>query len=45
MPNEIAFDKFENSMVKLQELLHNPKDCEFNVVTIPTELATAESER
>ena len=42
---ENRLDKFEKSMIKLQDLLHNPKECEFNVVTIPTELATAESER
>lgn len=38
-------ERFEQNMKTLQTLLHNPKECEFTVVTIPTELATAESAR
>ena len=37
--------KFEDNMKELQSLLHNPKECEFTIVTIPTEMATAESAR
>lgn len=37
--------KFESKMDRLEELLHNPKEAEFTVVTIPTELAVAESKR
>ena len=42
---EGRLDRFEKSMINLQDMLHNPKECEFTVVTIPTELATAESGR
>ena len=42
---EKRLEKFERRMKRLELLLHNPKECEFAVVTIPTELATAESRR
>jgi arsenite-transporting ATPase len=32
-------------MRRLQQILHSPEECEFTIVTIPTELATAESVR
>ena len=35
--------KFENNMEKLEDMLHNPKESEFVVVTIPTEVAVAET--
>ena len=35
----------QERMEELENLLHNPGECEFTVVTIPTELATAESMR
>jgi len=38
-------EKFENNMRDLQNLLHDSKQCEFTVVTIPTALASAESGR
>ena len=38
-------EKFERRMERLEEILHNPKECEFTVVTIPTEVATAETIR
>ena len=38
-------EKFEGRMDRLQSLLHNPKDTEFAVVTIATDLATAETKR
>jgi len=44
-PSERKLEKFEAKMKRLEMLLHNPKECEFAVVTIPTELATAESKR
>lgn len=36
---------FDRRMRRLQEVLHNPQECEFTAVTIPTELATAETVR
>ena len=36
---------FELQMQRLEIILHSPKDCEFTAVTIPTELATAETKR
>lgn len=38
-------DKIERQMRRLQDILHNSKECEFIVVTIPTELAVEESRR
>ena len=38
-------EKFEGRMERLQALLHNPKETEFTVVTIATDLATAETKR
>ena len=38
-------EKFEGRMDRLQALLHNPKEAEFTIVTIATELATAETKR
>ena len=43
--SEKKLEKFEAKMKRLELLLHNPKECEFAVVTIPTELATAETRR
>lgn len=37
--------KFEEKMGRLETILHSPKDCEFTVVTIPTEVAVAETKR
>jgi arsenite-transporting ATPase len=37
--------KFEDRMAKLEDFLHSPKVSEFAVVTIPTEVALAETER
>lgn len=34
---------FQSRMERLEALLHDPAQCEFTVVTIPTELATAET--
>lgn len=42
---EDKLTKFENNMRDLETMLHNNKECEFTVVTIPTELASAESVR
>lgn len=42
---EDKLEKFEANMRDLQALLHDGKQCEFTVVTIPTELASAESGR
>lgn len=42
---EDKLEKFENNMRDLQNLLHDGKQCEFTVVTIPTQLASAESIR
>lgn len=42
---EDRLEKFEKRMDRLQALLHNPKETEFTVVTIPTELAVAETHR
>lgn len=36
---------FQARMKRLESVLHSPKDCEFTAVTIPTELATAETKR
>lgn len=36
---------FQEKMKRLDELLHNEKESEFTIVTIPTELAGAESKR
>lgn len=38
-------EKFERRMERLEEILHNPKESEFTVVTIPTEVASAETIR
>lgn len=38
-------EKFEKRMDRLETLLHNPKETEFTVVTIATELAVAETRR
>lgn len=38
-------EKFELDMKRLEQILHNPKEAEFVVVTIPTDLAVAESKR
>ena len=43
--SERRLEKFERRMERLDELLHNPRDAEFTVVTIPTEVATAETVR
>merc|ERR1719231_1105116 len=37
--------KFENNMEKLEDMLHNPKDTEFVIVTIASEVAMAETKR
>ena len=37
--------KLQNRMQTFEQMLHNPKETEFTVVTIPTELASAESKR
>jgi len=37
--------EFQYKMMELNDLLHNPNEAEFVVVTIPTELAVAETER
>ena len=42
---ERRLEKFERRMERLEELLHNPREAEFTVVTIPTEVATAETAR
>eukprot|EP01038_Epipyxis_sp_PR26KG_P008121 gene8121-10999_t len=36
---------FNNRMQRLDEILHSPKDTEFSIVTIPTDLAVSESKR
>ena len=38
-------DKFQKRIERLEEILHNPKESEFTVVTIPTEVASAETIR
>ena len=38
-------EKFEKKMERLEEILHNPGECEFTVVTIPTEVASSETIR
>ncbi len=43
--NSNRLDKLEAKMKKLDDMLHNPKDSEFVVVTIPTEVANAETLR
>lgn len=43
--DEDKLDKFEKRMERLEEILHNPKESEFTVVTIATEVATAETIR
>ena len=35
--------RFERNMEKLEDMLHSPRDSEFVVVTIPTEVAVAET--
>lgn len=40
-----ALDRFRERMQRLETVLHSPKDCEFTAVTIPTELATSETQR
>lgn len=42
-PANDRLEDFEGRMKRLEELLHDDKSCEFTIVTIPTELATAES--
>ena len=37
--------KFENNMEKLEDMLHNPKETEFVIVTIASEVAMAETKR
>eukprot|EP01041_Mallomonas_annulata_P004598 gene4598-9134_t len=37
--------KFQNKMKRLEDILHSPKECEFAVVTIPTQVAVAETKR
>jgi arsenite-transporting ATPase len=44
-PDEDKLEKFEKKMERLEEILHNSKECEFTVVTIPTEVASAETIR
>jgi arsenite-transporting ATPase len=36
-------EAFQSNMKKLETMLHDPLSCEFSIVTIPTELATAET--
>ncbi len=43
--SERRLEKFERRMERLDALLHNPREAEFTVVTIPTEVATAETVR
>ena len=43
--SERRLEKFEKRMERLDELLHSPREAEFTVVTIPTEVATAETVR
>ena len=43
--DEDKLDKFEKRMDRLEEILHNPKESEFTVVTIATEVASAETVR
>lgn len=43
--DEDKLDKFEKRMERLEEILHNPKESEFTVVTIATEVASAETVR
>ena len=43
--DEDKLDKFEKRMERLEEILHNPKESEFTVVTIATEVASAETIR
>ena len=38
-------EKFEKKMERLEEILHNPRESEFTVVTIPTEVASSETIR
>lgn len=44
-PGEDKLEKFEKRMERLEEILHNPRESEFTVVTIPTEVASAETIR
>mmetsp|Transcript_157 Transcript_157/g.191 ORF Transcript_157/g.191 Transcript_157/m.191 type:complete len:808 (-) Transcript_157:24-2447(-) len=44
-PDEDKLEKFEKKMERLEEILHNSRECEFTVVTIPTEVASAETIR
>jgi len=41
----LALQQYQQQMRELQALLHDPKTSEFCIVTIPTALAIAESER
>ena len=43
LPDKLT--EFQMRMKRLEGILHSPSDCEFTVVTIPTELATAETKR
>lgn len=40
-----AIDRYQQRMNRLEDLIHDTEKSEFTVVTIPTELATAESSR
>lgn len=42
---EDKLSRFEKSMRRLDAMIHNERECEFVVVTIPTDVATAESSR
>lgn len=44
-PPKDRLAEFQQTMEKLESMLHSPQESEFTVVTIPTELAVAESER
>jgi arsenite-transporting ATPase len=44
-PPEDKLSKFQNKMRELQRLLHDSQETEFCVVTIPTEVAVAETAR
>ena len=37
--------RFQERMGRLEDVLHNPSESEFSIVTIPTQLATAETKR
>ncbi|KAJ1423223.1 anion-transporting ATPase-like domain-containing protein [Ochromonadaceae sp. CCMP2298] len=46
-PDEAALQlvDFEDRMKRLEAVLHSHQECEFTAITIPTELATAETQR